>query len=75
MDRQDDADRGPGDADAGLGHAIYRLAARIFPICRSITGDGVRQTLHCLRELVDIELHEDELQYWRRRATAPRARR
>lgn len=58
MDRQDDADRGPGDADAGLGHAIYRLAARIFPICRSITGDGVRQTLHCLRELVDIELHE-----------------
>ena len=58
MDRQDEADLGPIDADAGLGLAIYQLAARIYPICRSITGEGVRQTLRCLRELVDIELHE-----------------
>ncbi|MBF0125467.1 MAG: DUF4910 domain-containing protein, partial [Magnetococcales bacterium] len=31
---------------------MHRLAAELFPICRSITGDGVRQTLGILqREL------------------------
>ena len=32
-------------ASAGIGRDIYALAARLYPICRSITGDGVRQTL------------------------------
>lgn len=29
---------------------MYQLAEKIFPICRSITGDGVRKTLHILQE-------------------------
>ena len=29
---------------------MHRLAARLFPICRSITGDGVRETLGILGE-------------------------
>lgn len=41
-----------------VGSQIYDLAARIFPICRSITGDGVRETLRLLREHVPFELHE-----------------
>ena len=29
---------------------MYKLAERLFPICRSITGDGFRQSLHILCE-------------------------
>lgn len=29
---------------------MYQLAEKLFPICRSITGDGVRQTLQILKD-------------------------
>lgn len=32
------------------GEHIYHLAERLFPICRSITGEGVRQTLAIIQE-------------------------
>ncbi|MDR1778023.1 MAG: DUF4910 domain-containing protein [Desulfovibrio sp.] len=38
---------------------MIELLQRLFPICRSITGDGVRQTLAVLREyLPDLTVHE-----------------
>lgn len=40
------------------GAAMYDLIARLYPICRSITGDGVRQTLAMLREIIPHEVHE-----------------
>jgi len=41
------------------GQGMYDLAARLFPICRSLTGAGVRQTLTIIRErLPDLKLHE-----------------
>ncbi|MBI1360385.1 MAG: DUF4910 domain-containing protein [Alphaproteobacteria bacterium] len=38
----------------GAGADLHALASRIFPICRSITGDGVRQTLDVLGEGIDL---------------------
>ncbi|QTQ11288.1 DUF4910 domain-containing protein [Treponema parvum] len=41
------------------GEKAYDIAVRIFPICRSITGNGVRQTLQILKEyLPEIEIKE-----------------
>ena len=34
------------------GKEMYELAVRLFPICRSITGDGFRQSLAIIREQV-----------------------
>jgi aminopeptidase-like protein len=41
-----------------IGDEIFALAAEIYPICRSITGNGVRKTLKHLARHVDIELQE-----------------
>src|SRR5262245_50733994 len=40
------------------GAAMHALIAELYPICRSITGDGVRRTLRRLREMIPIEVHE-----------------
>lgn len=40
------------------GEALHELAARLYPICRSITGDGVRETLSILAETVPLEVQE-----------------
>src|SRR5918996_4975498 len=44
--------------DEAIGEDIYALAAAIYPICRSITGDGVRATLDHLARHIDLEVHE-----------------
>jgi aminopeptidase-like protein len=41
------------------GQSIYKLAEELFPICRSITGDGVRETLRILdRETGALKVSE-----------------
>ena len=42
----------------GMGDRIYALASEIYPICRSITGNGVRATLRKLGRHVALEVHE-----------------
>jgi aminopeptidase-like protein len=41
-----------------LGQAMYRFAGELFPICRSITGNGVRDTLRLIRDRIPLETHE-----------------
>ena len=40
------------------GDEAYALVEEMYPICRSITGDGVRATLAILAELVPLVVHE-----------------
>ena len=41
-----------------LGREAYALIERMYPICRSITGDGVRATLGIVSEVVPLVVHE-----------------
>ena len=41
--------------DGDIGQSVYTLASRIFPLCRSITGQGVRDTIGILGEYIDIK--------------------
>src|SRR5262245_32088793 len=40
-----------------IGQAIYALASEIFPICRSITGNGIRRTIEVLGRHLPIQCH------------------
>jgi len=48
------------DVSAGLtrGEQLHAFATVLFPICRSITGNGVRETLRILAEKIPIEIKE-----------------
>lgn len=48
----------PAPSADQVGGAIYALAERLFPICRSITGEGVRDTLAILAETIPLVRHE-----------------
>ena len=43
---------------AGSGQAMHDLIAKLFPICRSLTGEGVRQTLDILRRRLPLDIVE-----------------
>jgi aminopeptidase-like protein len=45
-------------ADDRLGAEIFQLASEIFPICRSITGDGVRETLRHMAAHIALDVTE-----------------
>ena len=40
------------------GDAMHRFMADLYPICRSITGDGVRQTLDIIRARIPLSVRE-----------------
>ena len=44
--------------DSSLGDDIYSLIRELYPICRSITGEGFRETLRRIREEIPLEMHE-----------------
>ncbi|MFB6749982.1 DUF4910 domain-containing protein [Streptomyces sp. NPDC056353] len=40
------------------GEEMYALVERMYPLCRSITGDGVRATLRLVDEYIPLHVHE-----------------
>lgn len=46
------------NSNSELGERMYALAERLYPICRSITGNGLRETLQILQDEIPLTLHE-----------------
>ncbi len=46
------------ESGSSMEREMNHMLRRLFPICRSLTGDGNRQTLSILREYVPIEVCE-----------------
>jgi len=47
-----------GEPGLGEGEGMHALIRELYPICRSITGDGVRATLSILGRYVPLDIHE-----------------
>ena len=41
-----------------LAAQMHQLASRVFPICRSITGNGVRETLGIIAKIIPLSINE-----------------
>jgi aminopeptidase-like protein len=41
-----------------VGFEMYQLISKLYPFCRSLTGDGVRETIHCLQQYIPLTVHE-----------------
>ena len=41
-----------------IGTEMHDVIVKLYPICRSITGDGVRKTLDIISEQIPLEKHE-----------------
>jgi aminopeptidase-like protein len=41
-----------------LGRGLHRFASDLYPICRSITGDGIRQTLAAVQDRIPLQISE-----------------
>ena len=52
----DDVIMTPGSQDSGK--ALYDFVAELYPLCRSITGEGVRETLRLVQKRIPLEIHE-----------------
>jgi aminopeptidase-like protein len=42
----------------GVGEDMYRMIVELYPICRSITGDGYRQTMRRIQEMIPVSIQE-----------------
>lgn len=41
-----------------IGHDIFEFVSKLFPICRSITGNGVRETLREIGQYMPLDIQE-----------------
>ena len=52
-----DIDQAIGEPEK-VGAAMYDMIAALYPICRSITGEGFRQTLRGIEQYLPLEIRE-----------------
>lgn len=45
-------------SNSEIGEEIYQLISKLYPICRSITGNGFRETLQIIQQHIPLEVHE-----------------
>jgi aminopeptidase-like protein len=43
---------------AGIGQELHAFAAQLYPICRSISGDGIRRTLEEIGRRIPLQISE-----------------
>jgi aminopeptidase-like protein len=48
----------PEGAAGDRGYRLHSLVSELYPICRSITGNGVRETLRAIGERIPVAIHE-----------------
>jgi aminopeptidase-like protein len=48
----------PSPRSTGLGQDLYSFVSELYPICRSITGDGLRETLRRIAARIPLQVHE-----------------
>src|SRR6478736_5845164 len=48
----------PKTLDKTIGHQLYDLIEVLYPLCRSITGEGVRDSLAIIQQHIPLALHE-----------------
>src|SRR3989338_2573139 len=41
-----------------IGDDIYNFIVKLFPLCRSITGEGTRETLKIIKEHIPLRIYE-----------------
>jgi aminopeptidase-like protein len=41
-----------------VGQEMYQLITELYPICRSITGDGFRKSLRIIKQYIPLDVHE-----------------
>ena len=41
-----------------IGQELYQLISELYPICRSITGNGFRETLEITKQHISLEVYE-----------------
>ena len=41
-----------------IGSELYKFAIELYPICRSITGEGIRQTLRMIQRRIPLQISE-----------------
>lgn len=48
----------PSASASEMGKDMHALISDLYPICRSLTGDGVRKTLKTLQSYIPMDVHE-----------------
>jgi aminopeptidase-like protein len=58
MKTMDDIDLSVRERLEEIGRELYGFMAELYPIPRSITGNGLRETLHRIKERIPLNIHE-----------------